>query len=385
MTGFFTSPKVAFGPGAIEQLSALEPQRIAIIRTAAVAPLDGPRRIEEFIRSLGVDLAVHTVRASPPTTAEAESLAADLGPSFDLLVALGGGGLLDLVKGARARLARPDLPVSSWTPLTDFPTAGAPRLVAVPSTAGSGSEMTGSAQLLDPEGETLELTHRALTPEWACLDPSLARSVPAGLAVAHGFEVVAHAVEALGAEGASPFSDAMARDALSVAVTALPRLARQPHDAEARSSLYYAAARGGLATSNASLGLAHAMARSLVPEVPKVGYAALLAIVLPATVDYNFPSARDRYESVVPAFPAPTGAVTSGFAERIRAFARTLGLATELRAVGFDEEALHQRITVLVERARRATATVANPRIPTAGEMGRLFELAVGSSPGGSG
>ena len=372
--GFFTSPSVAFGPGAIEQIAALEPRHLVLVVSPSVRGIDPVRRLEEFLaRTVGGATTVAAAGGAPTTTA-ADALAAAFPGDVDAIVAVGGGSTLDLAKAARARRLRPDLSWNDFGPLADL--GGASRLpfVAIPSTAGSGSEMTGATHLLREDGRNLEVLHRDLAPTWALLDPAFSRTVPTDAARRTGFEVVAHAIEALASDWANPFSDAMARDALAVALGALGRFARQAKDPEPRADLHYAAARAGLAGANSSYGLAHAVARALLPTTPSVGYAGWLAVALPESVDFNFASARDRYEAIAAALPPMPGASFGSLADRIRAFARTVGLPTDLGGLGVDPATLRREREAIVERIRASTASVGNPRVPSPGEQTHFLE-----------
>lgn len=372
MMGFFTNPKIAFGPGAVEQLAALSPRNVTVLVAPSVGPLDPVHRLVEWLAEFAARPTILEGSGSPPTMGEVERLATSLSDTTDLLVAVGGGSLLDAAKATRARKFRPDLPLPEWTPLTEVPSGASMRLALVPSTAGSGSEMSGSAHLLSPEGETFELTHRSLVADWALVDPEFSRSLPSSEALTTGAEVIAHALEALASEWANPFTDAFARDALAVGIPALVRLARQPRDPDARAIVHYAASRAGLATANSSLGLAHAWARALLPELPGIGYGRLLAVALPTVVEYNFPSKRDVYEGVLPLFASD--AMMESFGARLTAMFRQLGLPTDLRSAGEEAEPLRAARERVVRRVLASTATVANPRVPSVNEAGRLFE-----------
>lgn len=374
MMGFFTNPKVAFGPGAIEQLGALSPRQVAVLVAPSVASLDPTRRLVEWLTEYRTKPLVIPTSGLVPTVAEVERLGLAVEGRPDLLVAVGGGGVLDVAKALRARLARPELPLAKWSPLTEVASDQLPRLAAIPTTGGSGSEMSGTAHLLDADGETREVAHRALTPDWALLDPDFARTLPAPEALACGMEGVAHALEALASEWANPFTDAFARDAIALGLPALVKLARQPRDSEARAALFYAASRAGLAAANSSLGLAHAWARALLPELPSLGYARLLTASLPTVVEYNFPSKRDVYEGVLPLFATGSEAIGESFGARLAAIARQVGLPADLRGAGVDVEAVRSARERIGRRVLTSTATVANPRVPSAGEAGRLLE-----------
>jgi alcohol dehydrogenase class IV len=377
MMGFFTNPKIAFGPGAIEQLAALSPREVTVLVAPGVARLDPVHRLVDWLGEFVSRPTVLEGSGLPPTLEEVDRLLAALSGSPDLIVAVGGGSLIDAAKALRGRLLRPDIALTQWTPLTEVPSGASLRLAAIPTTSGSGSEMSGTAYLLDRDGDTREVSHRALTAEWALLDPEFSRSLPSSETVATGMEAIAHALEALASEWANPFTDAFARDALALGLPALTRLARQPRDGEARATVHYAASRAGLAAANSSLGLAHAWARALLPEVPTAGYGRLLAVALPTVVEYNFPSKRDVYEGVLPLFASTSDAVAESFGARLAALARQLGLPSDLRGAGAELDALRSARDRIVRRVLASTATVANPRVPSATEAGRLLDSMV--------
>ncbi len=377
MMGFFTNPKIAFGPGAIEQLAALAPREVTVLVAPAVARLDPVRRLVDWLGEFATRPTVLEGSGLSPTLEEVDRLVAALSGPPDLIVAVGGGSLIDASKGLRGRLLRPDIALTQWTPLTEIPSGPSSRLVTIPTTCGSGSEMSGTAHLLDRDGDTWEVTHRAITADWALLDPEFSRSLPASETAATGMEAIAHALEALASEWANPFTDAFARDALALGLPALTRLARQPRDVEARATVHYAASRAGLAAANSSLGLAHAWARALLPEIPKADYGRLLAAALPTVVEYNFPSKRDVYEGILPLFASFSDAVTETFGARLTSLLRQLSLPTDLRGAGAELDGLRSGRDRIVRRVLASTATVANPRVPSAADAGRLLDSMV--------
>ena len=381
MMGFFTGPKIAFGPGAVEQITGLEPREVTLLVAPAVSRLDPVRRLLAWFEEFSARPAVVESSGSSPTVDEVERIDRAVAPGSDLLVAVGGGSLLDLAKAVRARRLRPDLPLTEWTPLLEVPRDASIRLVAIPTTVGSGSEMSGAAHLLDPSGDTREISHRSLAPEWALLDPEFARTLPGPEAVAEGAEAIAHAFEALASEWANPFSDAFARDAIALGIPALARLARQPRDVDPRSALYYAASRAGLAAANASLGLAHAFARALLPDVPKAGYARLLSCALPTVIEYNFPSKRDVYEGIAPLVPAGNTAVFEPFGARVASLLRSMGVPTDLLALGVAPDTVRGSKDRVARRVVASTSTVANPRVPSLPEAGRLLDSMLNGLP----
>ncbi|MFZ0700184.1 MAG: iron-containing alcohol dehydrogenase [Thermoplasmata archaeon] len=379
MSGFFTAPRVAWGPGAVEQLSGLGIRSALVLIDPTIAALDPARRVvQELARSETPAVVVDDIPATATLRTLARLIDRSQSASFDTVLGVGGGSLIDLAKALVATRARPDLDVRALTPLAEIAGPARPRLIAIPTTGGSGSEATGSSNLLAEDGSTIELVHRDLTPDWALVDPIFGRSMPPALAIDTGMEVVAHALEAIASEWANPFSDALARDAAVAALTALPRLARHPRDEEARTSLFYAATRAGLAASNAQLGLAHALARALLPDTG-LGYGRLLGIVLPYVVDFNFGSARDRYLSLGPVLSEPVGQNHATLSERLHALGEQLQIPRSLAAAGVPLDALRAQRTAIVQRALHSTTCIANPRVPSPEELRRLVELVTGS------
>ncbi len=298
MTGFFTAPRIAWGPGAIEQLSGLGARRALLAVEATVFRREGARRVAEELAKTDSTVEVVALPEAPDRVDRIDELVERLrsfGP--DWLVVVGGGRAIDAAKAARLRFERPGLDLLAFPPVLDFEGPPRLRLVAVPSTSGSGAEATGVVDLTAPDGAPLELVHRALTPEWALVDPTFAGSIPPEILLDGAFETAAQALEAYLSAWANPFSDALAVDALATVLERLPHALRWSDDPDARSALHYAATAAGLAASNAQRGVAHALARSLVGPTG-LSYGRLLGIALPHVLDFDRPSARDRVEAL---------------------------------------------------------------------------------------
>ena len=379
MTGFFTSPRITWGPGALEQLSGLGARKALVIVDPAVAKLDGHRRVvEELAKS---DTAVELVAdlAEPDHLESVEAIGVRL-QSYapDWVVAVGGGRTLDGVKAARLRAERPDVPVESVTPVLDLPDPLRTRLVAVPTTSGSGSEGSWTADLWRRDGAPIEVAHRALVPDWALIDPGFATTLPHERRLDGALETAAQAVEAYLSAWANPFSDALALDALSTVIERLPHALRFSDDPDASAALSYASTSAGLAASNAQRGLAHALARALGP-VTELPYGRLVGVLLPFVVDFDYPSARERIERISRATTGPNESSGVPFAVRLRRLCESFRFPATLRSAGFAPERLAASRAEVIERTLRSPATLANPRIPSAEEVGGLLDAVVGS------
>lgn len=378
MSGFFTSPRIAWGPGAFEQFASLGLRRAAVLADARLTSGDGARRLREELARAGSSVDwISNVRLDGSVTAAKEAAARLDAAAPDAVIAWGSGRAIDTAKAALALGARPDLDLASWTPLTELPPSRR-RFFAVPTTIGSGAESSGAAYLLDAGGGTVELWHRDLSPEWAFVDPTLLPDLSPDAVRAGGAAVLAHAIEAYVSPWSNPFTNALARDAARTAFAALPRLARHPTDAGLRGELLLASSRAGLAAANAQLGLAHALARALLSETG-LPYARLLAIALPVTIAFNQEAAASRYAEIAAEEELADGPVRRPLGESAAALNRLLGVPRTLAELGSTAGAVADR-AIVVERVRRSTACLANPRLPSTEQIGTLLDQMIGSA-----
>jgi alcohol dehydrogenase class IV len=373
MMGFFTSPQICLGPGSIEQLSSLGARRVLMLVDPRVAELGGDRRIREELLKDGAQVEVSRAVQIGPTLDSLEPgtrTAREFSP--DWIVALGGGSTIDTAKGVWLRYARPDVELGSLTPLTELRLRERARLVAIPTTSGSGSEATWTAHLWDPTGRPVEIASRELVPDWALLDPTLPVSMPRLVAVDSAVDATAHALEALVSAWATPFSNGLARAAIATMTELLPTSLDHPDDLELRGPIHSAATMAGLAVSNAQSGLVHALAHALGPRTG-LSHGRLVGILLPHVLEFNFPAAREAYQSLAGVVGGAAVQHATAFSEWFRTFNARLGVPPTLAAAGVDVRALTEAMAEWLPHVQRATSFGANPRIPSPEELVTLW------------
>jgi alcohol dehydrogenase class IV len=376
--GFFTSPRICIGPGSIEQLSSLGARRALVIVDPAVSELGGDRRIREELLKEGGQVEVsHAVKIGPTLDSLTPGLRTATEFSPDWIVAVGGGSTIDTAKGIWLRYARPELEVSSLTPLTELKLRDRARLVAVPTTSGSGSEATWIAQFWDAQGRPVEIASRELIPEWALLDPSLPATMPNTLSVDSAIDALSHALEALASSWSTPFSDGLAREAVATLTRRLPDCLEHPDDLELRGPIHSAATMAGLAMSNAQSGLIHAIAHAIGPRTG-LSHGRLVAILLPWVLEFNFPAAREAYSSLGGILGAATVQHATPFSEWFRQFNARIGVPPTLAAAGVDVRWLREQMPEWLPYVQSATSFGANPRIPSVEDLRALLERASG-------
>ncbi len=277
-------------------------------------------------------------RISPDPTVElaAEGTAElkDFAP--DTVVALGGGSAMDC---AKAMVYFAGLEVT---------------FVAIPTTSGSGSEVTDCA-ILTHNGVKHPLVDGKLRPNVAILDSDLLTKLPKSLIADTGFDVLCHALEAYVGKNAGSFTDALAKEAFSAAFAHLP--ASFAGDLTARQSMHDAATMAGLAFTHAGLGLCHAMAHALGGAF-HIPHGRLNAILLPAVLDCNAHICPEKYAAIARAAGLP-GASDTVAVRNLRnglvRLRRELGMPQTLKEAGVDPRVVWQKTPALV------TATLADP------------------------
>ena len=381
MVGFVTVPSIAWGTGALEQLSGLGARRAAVVVDAAVASLEGTRRLVEELERGGASTSVRSERAVGPSVGSAGELASWLrGIDPDWVVAVGGGTTIDAAKAARLLFERPELSLAAPPVDLALPERPRSRLVAVPTTSGSGAEASWAADLVGEDGAPLEIAHRSLVPDWAIVDPRFADGLPGPLRVAGALETAALACEAYVSAWANPFSDALAADALRSVARRLPHAVRWSDDPDARAALHYAATAAGIAQSNAQRGLAHALARALVRPTG-LAYATVLGLVLPSVLDFDRPAARERLEALAETLRLPNDPAGLSVADRLRRLAVHVGAPTDLTGGGATVGSVTADRSRIVAETLRSPAVLANPKVPNAADVESLLAALLGAPP----
>ena len=327
MTRFSLPTEVQVGDAA-HLLSDIKGKRIFIVCDGFLADSDNMQTLRCALAANNT-LELFT-KVKPDPTAQDIGVGISALQAFapDLLLAYGGGSAIDLAKAINYTL--------------NHLGQGLLRFIAIPTTSGTGSEVTDATVISLPEqNKKIPLFDRSLLPERAILDPKQTMTVPPHVTVATGLDVLTHALEALVATHASHFSDALAEKAASLVFTHLATAQAEPKNEAARSGLLNASCLAGIAFNHAGLGLAHAMAHQLGATL-HIPHGEANGLVLLPVIQFNRQSKH----------------ATSRYAR----LARVLGLATYMetdeqcvdrlidairilyRHVGFDAESMMQRV-----------------------------------------
>jgi alcohol dehydrogenase class IV len=363
-------PTLIIGGGASQQAVA-EARRIGIQRPLLVVDPYLLDSVPATSLAAALPTAIFSgVTPDPDLDVVAQGLAALHAHRADGVVALGGGSAIDAAK-AIAILATNPGPLAEYMGYHKIPKPGLP-LIAIPSTAGTGSEATRITIITDrPRNVKMMILDGHLLPTVALVDYELSLSMPAPLTAAVGIDSLTHALEAYVSRKASPFSDAIALEAGQLIAGHLLRAYQNPADLAAKEAMMTGATLGGMAFSNASVALVHGMSRPLGAFF-HIPHGLSNAMLLPAITRFSLPGHPSRYA----AFAAHTGLGTDILAA-LEAFNQQLNVPT-LREYGVPEAEYLAAIPQMADDALASGSPANNPRIPTKDEIVTLYHEVYG-------
>jgi len=289
----------------------------------------------------------------------------------DGLVAVGGGSSIDCAKGVAIAATHPG-PLTTYATIEGGSakiTAAVPPLIAVPTTAGTGSEVARGAIVIVDDGRKLGFHSWHLVPKVALLDPELTLGLPPGLTAATGMDAIAHCMETFMAAPFNPPADGIALDGLARGWAHIERATRDGQDREARLNMMSASAQGALAFQK-GLGCVHSLSHSLGGVNPRLHHGTLNAMFLPAVVRFNAHAESVQRErrlermAYVMGLGAVEGAAAAAetIAQAIVAMNARLGLPTGLAAMGV-ERAWFDKIVAgaLADHCHKTNPRIASP------------------------
>ncbi|RMF49625.1 MAG: iron-containing alcohol dehydrogenase [Chloroflexota bacterium] len=260
---FMTAGRIIFGAGVLKEL----PRHAEALgkRALVVTGRDSRRAAPVFDLLAGAAIAyeVFSVNGEPSVQTACEGVAQARAFAAELIIGVGGGGALDAAKAIAALATNPGDPldylevVGKAQPLINAPLP----YIAIPTTAGTGSEATRNA-VLTAEAQRVKVSLRSplMLPRLALIDPTLTHTLPPSVTASSGLDALTQLIEPFISRRANPLTDALCREGLTNAAWALPRAYAQGDDAEAREAMAYASLFSGMALANAGLGVVHGFA-----------------------------------------------------------------------------------------------------------------------------
>ena len=368
--------RIQFGYGALAEIG--EELRLAGIRRPLVVTDAGLRAaglVDLLLAALPGGMAPAVFEATPPNPDEAAVRAATAlyrMSGADGVLGFGGGSPLDLAKAVALAATHEAASLAPFAVieggLARITEAAAP-VIAVPTTAGTGSEVSRGALIILDDGRKVSIGSPHLIPRSAICDPALTLGLPAGLTAATGMDAMAHCIETLCSARENPIADAIALDGLRRAWQALPRAVADGADRAARKEMMLASMQGALAFQK-GLGAVHALSHALGALPVRPHHGTLNAVLLPHVLRFN----AAEIAGVVPRLAAAMEAAprADAVADALAALNRRIGLPANLAAMGIPAASL----PAAAAAATRDHHHLTNPRRAEEGDYLRLLRAA---------
>ncbi|WP_435124337.1 bifunctional acetaldehyde-CoA/alcohol dehydrogenase [Micromonospora tulbaghiae] len=412
---FKVPPKIYFEPNAIRYLADMpDVHRVTVVTDHTMTRLGYVDRVLSVLHRRREQVALQIIDdVEPEPSVRTVDRGAESMRSFrpDTIIVLGGGSAMDAAKVMWLRYEHPEVVFADLREkffdirkrAFKFPTLGAlAQLVCIPTTSGTGAEVTPFAVITDTEsGKKYPLADYALTPSVAIVDPVLAADLPAVVTADSGFDALTHAIESYVSVYANDFTDGLALHAVRLIFGNLARAVhRGAADPVAREKMHNAGTIAGMAFGSAFLGIVHAMSHTLGATF-HVAHGRTNAILLPHVIRYNgtVPSkltgwpkyetyrAPQRFADIARTLglPAATDAeAVEALATAIERLRDEVGIEPSFAAVGVDERAFLAALPQQALNAYEDQCAPANPRMPMLGDMQELMRAAYYGSATGS-
>jgi len=380
---FATATRILFGAGRVREIGSLAAGcgKRALLVTGRSA--DRGQMAADLLAAANIEAAGFAVAGEPTLDTVRRGVARAREAGCDFVVSIGGGGAIDAGKAIAGLLANGGDPLDYVEIIGPGKALARPAMpfIAVPTTAGTGSEVTRNAVLGSPEhGVKVSLRSPRLLPRVALVDPVLTHELPPAITAATGLDALTQLIEPFVSGRANPITDALCRDGLRRAAGSLPRVVANGADATARADMALASLFGGLALANAGLGAVHGFAAAiggLYPGAPHGAVcAALLAPVMTANVqalqqrDLGHP-ALARYHELARLLTGLPGAKTADGIAHIRQLAGAFGIPA-LSHYGVASRDADR----IVAAATQASSMKGNPIALTAAELRHVLASA---------
>lgn len=367
-------PRITYhGIGTLDKLAEIIGTRAAIVTGGSSMVKSGVlKRAQDYLAQNGVVSEVfHGVEPDPSleTVMKGAAFMNEFKP--DMIIGLGGCSAIDAAKVMWVFYEYPKTKFEDIIPpFTIKPLRNKAKFVAIPSTSGTGTEVTCAAVITDREkGVKYPLISYEMTPDIAIVDGEICTSMPAHVTANTGLDALAHDTEAYVSTFADNYTDALVKQSIQMIFKSLPVAYKEPGNLEARQDMHDASCMGGIAFTNALLGVVHAMAHQL-GGMFGIPHGLANAILMPNIIRYNS-TATDKYSDLAKLLGKETAEDYAVAIEELRA---AVDVPATISEFGITQDAWDDKLATITANAMNDACIGANPRTATAEDVRKIFE-----------
>jgi alcohol dehydrogenase class IV len=382
---YFTSPQIIFGEGALDALDDLGGSRALIVTDTTLVGLGLVGKVAAHLDRAGIAYRIFD-QVEPDPSLETVRIGARIALDYepDWIVGLGGGSAMDAAKAIWVIYERPDMDPAEINPIVELGLRKKARLLTIPTTSGTGAEVTWAIVLSDRDaGRKLSLGNRENTADIAIVDPVLAKDMPRQLTIDTGLDALTHAVEGYACTWHTDMTDGICLQAVGLILENLPRVVADGQDTEARERMHNAATLAGLGFGNAMASMAHAAGHSLGARF-HVPHGRAVGLLLPYTIEFIAAEAPERFAELARAIGLRPGDATASardLAVHIRSLSSDLEQPTSVSELGIAWTDFEASLEQLVDNAFNDASIMTAARPPSYDELQSFFVYAYQGKP----
>lgn len=373
----FVSPRIVFGEGALDVLDELHGRLALIVTDANMVRIGSVDKVKAHLAKAGIDVRVFDQVEPDPsveTVLRGAEMAREVQP--DWIVGLGGGSPMDAAKAIWVLYERPDMEPACIGPVGELGLRAKARLITIPTTSGTGAEVTWGIVLTDTaQKRKMGLGHRENAADIAIIDPEMSAGMPPQLTADTGLDALTHAVEGYTCSWHTDLTDGLCLQATRLTFKYLPRAVHNGRDMEARERMANAATCAGLGFGNALASMAHALGHCL-GSVFHTPHGRAVGLFLPYTIEFFSSQAPERFAELASFAGFPNDGRERGareFAQRIRGLCREIKTPTSVSEAGIGRKDYETQLDKLVDDALNDTQMITALRAPSVEETRKLF------------
>ncbi|MCP3944167.1 MAG: iron-containing alcohol dehydrogenase [Desulfobacteraceae bacterium] len=370
----FVLPRITYhGIGTLEKLKEINGKKAVIVTGGSSMIKTGVvKRAQDYLAEKGIESVIFEgVEPDPSLETVMEGVGFMNKTNPDIIIGLGGCSAIDAAKAMWVFYEYPDTKFEDIIPpFTIKPLRKKAIFVAIPSTSGTGTEVTCVSVITDrKKGVKYPLVSYELTPDVAIVDGELCKSMPPHVTAHTGLDALAHDTEAYVSTLADCYTDPLVRQSVEMIFNALPTAYKEPENLEARQAMHDASCLAGISFTNALLGIVHAMAHQL-GGMFGIPHGCANAILMPNIVRYNS-QATDKYKDLAKLLGKETAEDYALEIENLRA---AVEVPSSIGEYGIYEKDWNEKLDIITANAMDDACVGANPRIPTKEEIKKIYE-----------
>ena len=373
MGRLYVTAETYHGVGSLEELKNLKGKKAIIVCGKNSVQSNGVLdRAVSFLKEANIESKVFGGVEDDPSV-ETVMAGAEVFKEFqpDLIIGLGGCSCIDAAKMMWTFYEYPNLTFAEAAKPFNIPALrNKARFVAIPTTSGTGTEMTGLAVITDREkGVKYPVVSYELTPDIAIIDGDLCKTMPKSVTAHTGLDALTHCVEAYVSNIDDNYAAVLSKGGMELIFANLENAVENPNDLVARQNMHDASAMGGFAFTNSWLGIAHSLAHQL-GGMFGIAHGCANAIVLPNVIRFNSKE-TNQYNALAEACGLKTA---EEFAEKIEALRAKIGVIGSISEFGVDKATWDKNLDYISTNALADPCTGFNPRKPTKEELSQIFQ-----------